>query len=147
PHDHAHDQSHACGADHHCDHGSMARHEPGHDAICLDNVSYTYPAPGDGSAARKPALRNVTLHVKAGCNLGIIGPNGAGKSTLVQIILGLLDGYSGSASIFGMTPEQACRKGDIVGYVPQRHQVEWRFPLSVVQVVQMGLCTKTGLLR
>ena len=87
------------------------------------------------------------MHVEQGCSLGIIGPNGAGKTTLLKIMLGLLDGYTGSVKVLGLTPREACRRGGLVGYVPQRHDAEWRFPLTVRQVVRMGLIGKTGLLR
>ena len=109
-------------------------------------MSFGYPSVR-GTPERPLALRDVTLHVEQGCSLGIIGPNGAGKTTLLKIILGLLDGFRGSAKVLGMTPWEACRRGGIVGYVPQRHDAEWRFPLTVRQVVRMGLIGKTGLLR
>ncbi len=158
PHDHAHDHDHdhgpGCGHDHShdhdhahshapvphvCTHGSLGHHDAKHDALCVENLSFSY---GDTQA-----LKNITMHVEAGCNLGIIGPNGGGKTTLLKIILGLLDGYSGSVTVMGMTPREVCRRGDIVGYVPQRHLFEQRFPVSVRQVVRMGLVGKTGLLR
>ncbi len=116
------------------------------DAICLDHVSFGYPESEPG-AERPLALRDVTLHVPQACSLGIIGPNGAGKTTLLKIILGLLDGFQGQARVLGLAPHAACRRGDLVGYVPQRHGVEWRFPITVRQVVRMGLAGKTGLLR
>ena len=133
----------------HCNHGSLDQHRPTQDAICLDNVSYRYPPQAlQGRADHGPyAIRNVTLHVQQGCNLGIIGPNGAGKSTLIKIMLGLLEGYTGSVQVMNRSPRQACRQGDILGYVPQRADVEWRFPLTATQVVRMGLVGKTGLLR
>ena len=129
-----------------CPHGSLAEHRAGSDAICLDRVSFGYPAVR-GTPERPLALRDVTLHVEQGCSLGIIGPNGAGKTTLLKIILGLLDGFRGNVKVLGMSPLAACRQGGIVGYVPQRHDAEWRFPLTVRQVVRMGLIGKTGLLR
>ncbi len=133
---------------HACHHGPLAEHRPQHDAICLDHVSYRYPADVlTGGAAAPPALDDVTLHVEYGCNLGIIGPNGAGKSTLIKVMLGLLDGYTGSVRIAGMSPKEACHRGDVIGYVPQRPTVEWRFPVTAAQVVRMGLVGKTGLFR
>jgi zinc transport system ATP-binding protein len=124
-------------------------HHPEADAVCLEQVSYRYPAaplnPGD--AAGRAALWEVTLHVPRGESLGIIGPNGAGKSTLVQIMLGALTDYTGSVRIKGLTPKQACRRGDVVGYVPQRHDAEWRFPVTARQVAQMGLVGRAGLFR
>ncbi|MFW6059280.1 MAG: metal ABC transporter ATP-binding protein [Phycisphaeraceae bacterium] len=132
---------------HGCAHGPLTEHRPTGDAICLDHVSYRYPrAEGNGNGGVL-ALDDVTLHVEQGCNLGIIGPNGAGKSTLVRIMLGLLEGYTGSVRIAGMSPREACRRGDVIGYVPQRPTVEWRFPVTAQQVVRMGLVGKTGWLR
>jgi len=89
----------------------------------------------------------VTLHVEAGCNLGIIGPNGSGKTTLLKIMLGLLTDYAGSVTVMGHTPAEACRRGDVIGYVAQKQTFEPRFPVNVRQVVRMGLTGKTGLFR
>jgi zinc transport system ATP-binding protein len=133
-HDHQHTPH-----DHVCRHGPLGQHRDATDAVCLDNVSYSYNA--------TPALQDVTLHVEAGCNLGIIGPNGGGKTTLLKIILGLLPDYTGSVRVMGHEPSEVCRRGDVVGYVPQKHEFEPRFPLDVRQVVRMGLVGKTGLLR
>ncbi len=129
-----------------CPHGSLAEHRAATDAICLDGVSFRYPSSRD-LAVHTLVLRDVTLHVEQGCSLGIIGPNGAGKTTLLRIMLGLLEDYSGSVRILGLTPQAACRRGDLIGYVPQRNDAELRFPLTVRQVVRMGLIGKTGPLR
>jgi zinc transport system ATP-binding protein len=131
--------------DHCCPHGSLAEHRDKSDAVCVDHVSYRYPEAGGES--QRLTLRDVTLHVEQGCSLGIIGPNGAGKTTLLKIMLGLLDGYSGSVQIRGLSPADACRHGGIIGYVPQRHEAEWRFPVTVRQVARMGLVGKTGTFR
>ena len=132
-----------------CAHGPLGEHRPEADAVCLDHVSFRYGGgarPGD-AAGEQWALRDVTLHVERGCNLGIIGPNGAGKTTLLKIILGELAGYTGSVRVAGMDPMTARRRGDVIGYVPQRHAVEWRFPVTARQVARMGLVGKTGPLR
>jgi zinc transport system ATP-binding protein len=113
--------------------------------VCVDHVSFRYPESGPDS--QRLTLRNVTLHIEQGCSLGIIGPNGAGKTTLLKIMLGLLDGYTGSVQIMGLSPAAACREGGIIGYVPQRHEAEWRFPVTVRQVARMGLVGKTGMFR
>jgi zinc transport system ATP-binding protein len=131
--------------DHSCPHGSLAEHRDTTDAVCVDHVSFRYPEVGVES--QRLTLRNVTLHVEQGCSLGIIGPNGAGKTTLLKIMLGLLDGYTGSVEIMGLSPAAACRHGGIIGYVPQRHEAEWRFPVTVRQVARMGLVGKTGMFR
>jgi len=133
-----------CSHDHTHDHDSLAHHG-GHDAVCLDHVSYRYPARARRSGDRRAqdidqvVLRDVTLHVEQGTKLGIIGPNGAGKTTLVKIILGLINGYTGRVRVMDMSPTEACQRGNVVGYVPQRLDVEWRFPITAEQAVLMGL--------
>ncbi len=117
--------------------GSDLGMHKGQDVVCVHNVSFSY----DG----RPALQNITLHVKQGSTLGIIGPNGGGKSTLMKLILGSLTPDAGSISILGMSPKNACARGDLVGYVPQRHLLNWSFPITVRQVVQLGLFGKKGL--
>lgn len=47
------------------------------------------------------ALRDITLHVKAGTRLTVIGPNGSGKTTLIRILARLSSPSSGSLKLFG----------------------------------------------
>lgn len=122
-----------------CTHGPLGVHRDHDDVICLDHVGYAY--------GQTVALEDVTLHVEDGCNLGIIGPNGGGKTTLLKIILGLLPAYSGNAAVVGLPPAEVCRRGHLVGYVPQRASFEPRFPVNVRQAVAMGLVGKAGLFR
>jgi Cu-processing system ATP-binding protein len=51
-----------------------------------------------------PAVRDVTLSVRAGEIFGLIGPNGAGKSTLLRLLLGLMPPDSGDLTIGGVAP-------------------------------------------
>ncbi len=118
----------------HVDAGSDLGKHQGIDVVCLHNVSYAYE--------HKPALTNITLHVKQGSTLGIIGPNGGGKSTLLKLMLGVLQPDEGTITIMDRKPVDACRDGSIVGYVPQRHVLDWTFPITVRQVVQLGLIGK-----
>ncbi|WP_379156886.1 ABC transporter ATP-binding protein [Paenibacillus sp. sgz5001063] len=65
-------------------------------------------------------LRGIDLEVYRGQIIGYIGPNGAGKSTTVKIMLGLVEGYTGTVRIFG----RDIADGDIaykrrIGYVPE----------------------------
>lgn len=46
-------------------------------------------------------LKGIDLEVYPGQIIGYIGPNGAGKSTTVKIMLGLVEGYTGTVRIFG----------------------------------------------
>lgn len=80
------------------------------------------------------ALRNVDLSIDTGELVGMIGPNGAGKTTLLRAVLGLLPCRSGSIS-----------PGDErVGYVPQRHEFVWDFPIDVMRTVLTGRTRQIG---
>jgi manganese/zinc/iron transport system ATP- binding protein len=76
--------------------------------------------------------------------VGIIGPNGAGKSTLLKAVMDLVPKASGRVEVFGRSWKQNRHR---VGYVPQRESVDWDFPVSVLDVVTMGLYGKIGWFR
>lgn len=95
----------------------------------------------------QPVLRGINLEVEAGTTLGIIGPNGGGKTTLVRLLLGLLRPTRGSIEIDGLSPAKAIARGDVIGYLPQQLPDVEDFPLSVRQVVRLGLAGKTGMFR
>jgi ABC-type Mn2+/Zn2+ transport system ATPase subunit len=80
------------------------------------------------------ALDSVSLTVDRGAQLAIVGPNGAGKSTLFKAMVGLLPLASGEM-LMGGTPLREHRD---IAYVPQREDVDWRFPVTVFDVVAMG---------
>jgi len=73
-----------------------------------------------------PALRDVTLEVRAGELVALIGANGAGKSTLLRAIAGLLVPAAGRVAldgrdVTGQAPEAMIRAG--VALVPERRRV------------------------
>ncbi len=80
-------------------------------------------------------VRDSSLTVESGEFIGLLGPNGAGKTTLLRSILGLVR-YSGS-----ITTRAA------LGYVPQRHDVAWDFPITVADCVASGRTRRFGWLR
>lgn len=84
---------------------------------------------------KKIVLTNVYLDIEAGKVYGVIGPNGAGKSTLFKAILGLVDLNAGKILINGQ-PVEAQRKNIV--YVPQKDEVDWQFPATVMDIVMMG---------
>jgi zinc transport system ATP-binding protein len=92
-------------------------------------------------------LKHVNLDVAPGETLGLIGPNGGGKTTLLKLLLGLHTPTRGSITIDGQTPPQAIRRGDVLGYLPQRPSAPENFPVNVRQVIRQGLVGKTGMLR
>lgn len=96
---------------------------------------------------RQPVVSGIHLQVETGTTLGLIGPNGGGKTTLVRLLLGVLEPSAGFVRIAGLPPAKAIRRGDLIGYLPQNPPTASRLPLSVRQVVRLGLAGKTGLLR
>ncbi|GAA2141644.1 anchored repeat-type ABC transporter ATP-binding subunit [Streptomyces synnematoformans] len=90
------------------------------------------------------ALHDVDLGVRAGELVGLIGPNGAGKTTLLRAVLGLLAPAAGTVHLAG-APAARGRGG--IGYVPQRHEFAWDFPLPVHKAVMTGRTHRIGWLR
>lgn len=86
-------------------------------------------------------LSDVTLQVPHGARVAVVGPNGAGKSTLFKALVGLLPLQAGSVLIHGMP---LGTHQDCVAYVPQRDEVDWRFPVTVTDVVMMGRYRRIG---
>ena len=101
----------------------------------------------DFDFGQQPVLKHVSLQVEAGSTLGLIGPNGGGKTTLMRLILGLHHPTRGTIAVDGVPPRQAVRRGDVIGYLPQKAQFPASLPLSVRQAVRLGLVGKTGMLR
>ncbi|MDR1426953.1 MAG: anchored repeat-type ABC transporter ATP-binding subunit [Bifidobacteriaceae bacterium] len=89
-------------------------------------------------------LHGVDLAVKRGELVALIGPNGAGKTTLLRAILGLQRPVIGQVLIEGHLAKPG-RAG--IGYVPQRHDFAWDFPIGVAGVVATGLSRRLGLFR
>ena len=88
------------------------------------------------------ALSNVSFDVDAGSLMGVVGPNGAGKSTLFNAIAGLLPVRQGKVTLHHVDPGSGA-----LAYVPQRESVNWRFPVTVTDVVMMGRCCRLGWFR
>ncbi len=96
------------------------------------------------SYGSRPVLWDVDATFPSGALSAIVGPNGAGKSTLLKAALGLIPTDAGQALIQGR-PVRASR--DRVAYVPQRDAVDWDFPITVREVVEMGRYAQTGWVR
>ena len=85
---------------------------------------------------RRLVVEDVTFSVPRGAMVGIVGPNGGGKSTLLKAVLGLVPKLRGTVEILGRPVNRKARR--LVGYVPQREDVDWNFPVSAFDVVMMG---------
>ena len=86
------------------------------------------------------ALEDISFHLHEGERIAVVGPNGAGKSTLFKVVSGVLQPNSGEVNIYGSRP----RGHMCIGYIPQRSQVDWNFPVTVSDVVMMGRSAKLG---
>ena len=92
----------------------------------------------------KPVVWDVDLKIPPGILMAVMGPNGAGKTTLLKAIMQLITPASGKVLIFGK-PYKEQRKR--VAYVPQRGSVDWDFPTSALDVVEMGLYGDLGWIK
>ncbi len=96
-------------------------------SIQVDGLSVSYN--------RKRVLANIFFHAEPGHIYGVIGPNGAGKSTLFKAILGLIDINAGRIKVLGSDINNVRKK---VSYVPQKDEVDWSFPATVMDIVLQG---------
>jgi ABC-type Mn2+/Zn2+ transport system ATPase subunit len=104
--------------------------------LALQNVSAGYNG--------QRVLQDLTFEVAHGGQVAVVGPNGAGKSTLFKVLVGLLPLRSGKILIHGLPLGDHT---DCVAYVPQRSEVDWRFPVTVTDVVMMGRYNRQGWFR
>lgn len=87
--------------------------EPTSAAIDIRNLVKVYQG-------GKRALDDVTLQIPRGMIFGLLGPNGAGKSTLINILAGLVNKTSGTASIWGFDIDAHSRNAkNSIGIVNQ----------------------------
>lgn len=93
----------------------------------LKSVSFGYRG--------ETVIDEVNLVIRDGDFIGMIGPNGGGKSTIIRIIMGLLEPWKGEVII---------SKDINIGYLPQTHTFDNRYPISVLEVVLSGLLKIQG---
>jgi len=98
--------------------------------VTFDRVTLGY--------GRRAVLTDISFEIAEGDFLGLVGPNGAGKTTILRALLGSLEPLGGT-----VTRAPTLR----FGYVPQRDQVDYSFPLKVLDVVMMGRYNRIGLGR
>jgi manganese/zinc/iron transport system ATP- binding protein len=92
----------------------------------------------------KPALWHVNMSIQENSRTAIVGPNGAGKSTLIKSIMKLIRPVSGKIEIEGRDARHALKR---VAYVPQKGEVNWDFPATVLDVVLMGRYVHKGWIK
>lgn len=88
---------------------------------------------------REIVLDRINLNVPRGTLLPFVGPNGSGKTTLLKACLGLIPHQRGEIICdFGGRPP---------AYVPQQKQLDPIYPVSVRDLVCMGLYSELGYWR
>ncbi|AEG80902.1 hypothetical protein CULC809_00362 [Corynebacterium ulcerans 809] len=92
------------------------------------------------SLGGRTVMKDIHFDVRAGEFVGLIGPNGAGKTTMMRALLGLIPTDSGHVTISGA---QGRGVRHHAGYVPQRHEFAWDYPIDVHGLVMNG---RTGLI-
>ena len=102
--------------------------------IRLSNVTVSY------EPRRPEALTDINLTIDRGDFLAISGSNGGGKTTLLRVILKLLKPTSGAVQYFDTDgcPTKHLR----IGYLPQKSNIDTRFPITVREVILSGLYHK-----
>jgi ABC-2 type transport system ATP-binding protein len=59
------------------------------------------------------AVEGVDISIARGETVALLGPNGAGKSTTIDMMLGLARPDRGHVELFGMSPAEAARRGEV----------------------------------
>jgi ABC-2 type transport system ATP-binding protein len=87
------------------------------DAVVVRNLSKSF---GKG-AARRDALKNISLQLPVGSMTALIGPDGAGKTTLLRLLAGILTPVTGEIYVLDHPlPKEALALQSQIGYMPQR---------------------------
>ena len=95
------------------------------------------------SYGKEPVVEDASFTLKSPFFAILMGPNGAGKTTLIRALIGLLKPVKGNVSIYGLVPWRSRREiSEIVGYVPQVINVDSLTPMTVEEVIAMGLLSK-----
>lgn len=91
-----------------------------------------------------PVLWDVDADIPVGSMAAIVGPNGAGKSTFIKAALELTPRLTGEVAFFGESLRAVRQR---IAYVPQRAAIDWDFPITVEEVVLMGVYGQRGWVR
>jgi len=102
-------------------------------AVRFNSVSFSY--------GPVQVLEGASFHIHKGEFVAMVGPNGSGKTTVLKLLFGLVAPSSGTIEIFGGDAGVnggKQEKGNIA-YVPQQPPADHLFPITVHDIVRMGL--------
>lgn len=95
--------------------------------IRFENITAAY--------SQQIAVDHVSFEVTQPTIVGLLGPNGAGKSTFLKAALGLIPA-TGSVTYKG---ESLKKNQQEVAYVEQKSAIDYTFPITVAEVVSLGV--------
>ncbi len=101
-------------------------------AIALDDLTLGY----DGH----PAVHHLSGTFAPGSMTAVVGPNGSGKSTLLKGITGILRPLGGRINRGSLKVSQ-------IAYLPQQAEIDRSFPITVPDIVALGLWQHLGLFK
>ncbi len=86
----------------------------------------------------KHILEHITLDIQKGSFNIIIGPNGGGKTTFIKSLLGLIP-FKGKILFNNLPIKKFYEDKGLIGYVPQRFWKHANFPITLYELIDMGL--------
>jgi len=94
---------------------------------------------------KRAVLKEINVEIEQGDCVAVIGPNGAGKTTFIKTINGLTPYSQGTVNIFGTALNQEIKRK--IGYIPQNNNFDALMPISVREVISIGLTAQFGIFK
>ena len=85
-----------------------------------------------------PAVHHLSGTFEPGSMTAVVGPNGSGKSTLLKGIIGILRPFTGGIDLDGLEISR-------IAYLPQQAEIDRSFPITVLDLVALGLWERIGM--
>jgi zinc transport system ATP-binding protein len=101
-------------------------------AVRFNSVSFSYND--------VQVLKNASFHIHRGEFAVMVGPNGSGKTTVIKLLFSLAAPTAGNIQLFGVYASAGNKySGSNLAYVPQQFPSDHLFPITVHDIVRMGL--------
>lgn len=98
--------------------------------VIFDKVNFCYDA-------KKPIIKDFTIHIEPKQSVAIVGPTGAGKTTIVNLLMRFYDIESGSIIIDGVNIDDMYRN-DVRGLFGMVLQDTWLFYGTIAENIAYG---------